>query len=142
MAPKDEEIDDRKSQAGRSAKIFCMILLFVLIYGRMIFSSFNEDSGFSQKTSANMTDITIYGQIDGKYFNDHVLKEAKEMVRQIFEQDHIRIFNSTGVKQGLTEARKSPKAPEIKGKQMSYNLRRKNNKKSNQKQIVYVKNKD
>ena len=125
-----EEVDDRKSQAGRSAKIFCMILLFVVIYGRMIFSTLSVDSGFTQKISANMTDVSIYGEVDGKYFNDHILPDAKKLVREIFEQDSIRLFNSTGVKDALMEARKPPKAPEMKGKQMSYTLRRKNNKKT------------
>ena len=119
-----------------------MILLFVCIYGRMIFTTFTVDSGFTQKTSANMTDVTIYGQVDGKYFNKKILPEAKEIIRLIFEQDHVRMFNSTGVKSELLEARKQPKAPEIKGKQMSYNLRRKNSKKTFQKQVQYTKGKD
>lgn len=106
----------KKKEASSSAKVFCLIAIFVLIYGRMIFSTFSIDSGFTQKISANITDVTIYGGITGKYFDKKVLKEAKDVVRLIFEQDSIRFFNSTGVKNELAEARKEPKARELQGK--------------------------
>ena len=44
------------------------MLVFMLIYGRMIFSSFSEESGFYQKESYNITSTTISGDIDGEYF--------------------------------------------------------------------------
>ena len=95
-----------RREASRSAKIFCLILVFILIYGRMIFSTFSVDSGFSQKTSANITDTIIYGQINGTYFDKQILLEAKDLVRFIFEQDQIRFFNTTGVKTELAKVRK------------------------------------
>ena len=79
------DLAERKSRASRSAKIFCLILVFIVIYGRMIFTTFSVDSGFTQKTSANVTDTTLYGRIDGKYFNKKILKEVKEVVRLVFE---------------------------------------------------------
>lgn len=89
-----------------------------------------------------MTDTIIYGQINGTYFDKQILLEAKDLIRTIFEQDQIRYFNTTGVKTELAQARKQPQAHEMTGKKMSATLRRKNNKKSAQKQLQYVKNKD
>ena len=76
----EKESKETANKASRSGKVFCLILVFLLIYGRMLLSTFSADSGFSRKTSANITDTTIVGEIDGRYFEKSILKEAKEIL--------------------------------------------------------------
>ena len=73
----EEEVKER---AGRSAKLCIAILFFMCIYARMIYSTVSSGSGFSVKKSANVTDIAIYGSIDGRYFQGELLKETKEVM--------------------------------------------------------------
>lgn len=43
-------------------------MFFMFIYAKMLYSAVSSGSGFSVKKSVNITDVTVYGQIDGKYF--------------------------------------------------------------------------
>ena len=61
----EEEVKER---ASRSAKLFFLIMFFMFIYAKMLYSAVSSGSGFSVKKSVNITDVTVYGQIDGKYF--------------------------------------------------------------------------
>ena len=76
----EKENKEKANKASRSGKVFCLIIVFLLIYGRMLLSTFSADSGFTRKKSANITDTTIVGEIDGRYFEEKILNEAKEIL--------------------------------------------------------------
>ena len=60
MAGEDRDKKELNS-ANKYAKILCVCLLFVLVYGRMIYSTFSESSGFNRKNSVLITNTTITG---------------------------------------------------------------------------------
>ena len=76
----EEENKETAKKASRSGKVFCLVIVFLLIYGRMLLSTFSAGSGFERKTSANITDTIIVDEIDGRYFEESILKEAKEIL--------------------------------------------------------------
>ena len=89
------EEDKRADQASRSAKVFCLVLLFAVIYGKMLLSTVGANSGFNQLKSANITNVTIYGDLDIGYFEKNIAQEAREITQRIFQQDSLRIYNTT-----------------------------------------------
>jgi len=62
------------------AKLACVFIFFIIVYGRMIWSTLSDDSGFSRKKSATITNTTISGTMDGKFFDDEVLPPLKEVM--------------------------------------------------------------
>lgn len=83
---KTKKTDEAKelNRAGYSAKLVCIFLLFVVIYGRMILSTLGEDSGFSRKKSASIANVTITGEVDGQFFDKEILPDLKEVMQRIF----------------------------------------------------------
>ena len=100
----NEMLDDRKG------KIFCLVMLFMLIYGRMIYTTVQPDSGFAQKTSVNITESYILGDITGRSFNQTILDDSHAVLKSVFTSEQVRQFNSAAIQEDLKKVRKTPKA--------------------------------
>ena len=88
----------------------------------MIYSTFSDSSGFAHKKSMLITNLTITGEIDGKFFESQVLPEVKEITQRLFQQEKVRMFNVTGLKDVLSEVKKPQKGHKISGKRLSNTL--------------------
>ena len=76
---KGKEDNDLNQEAGKSARIFCLMVIFALIYGKMLMSTIGSHSGFTQLKSSNITNVTIFGDIDGEFFEKEIIAEAREL---------------------------------------------------------------